>query len=197
MQTLERRALDSLVEQLLAKVGDARVLAPGGAVSVTDGEYVGTLRALLLEAFPGTPEPLLHALDPGLVVLRRAQEAPSEHVGLTESTLRVTKQYAEGVEDLAERYGDLLNMNIKRTRYLDTDLNGPALQFTDSFFAPRTVAGWRKLSRQFARLCESFHEVKQASGLKQSEIFYEHTDSHLIPAELVDRDGAPLELAPP
>ena len=195
MRSLERHALDSLVDQVLAQVGDARVLAPGDDVSVTDGAYVGTVRALVAEAFPGTPESLLHALDPGLVVLRRAEDEPSNAVGLTPSTLRVTKEYADGVDEMAERYGDLLNMTIKRSRYLDTDLNGPHLTLTDRFFAPRTVAGWRKLSRAFARLCESLHEVKQRSGLKQSEIFHEDRESHLLFARITDARGDELELA--
>ena len=55
MRSLEKRALDSLIQQLLTKIGDhARVVGPSGSLTALDDRYVGVLKHLLLEAY-GAP----------------------------------------------------------------------------------------------------------------------------------------------
>ena len=143
MRSLEKRALDSLIDQLLTKIGDhARVVGPNGALSALDDRYVGVLKHLLLEAFPETPEALLTSVRDDLIVVTRAIDAPSELVGFEPSTLRVTKTYAKGIDEWRAMYGDLLNVTIQPTRFLDTDLHEPYITFHESFFAARSISAY-------------------------------------------------------
>ena len=197
MRSLEKRALDSLIDQLLSNIGNhARVVGPSGSLTALDDRYVGVLKHLLLEAYPQTPEALLTSVRDDLIVVTRAIDAPSELVGFEPSTLRVTKTYSKGIDEWREMYGDLLNVTIQPTRYLDTDLHEPYITFHESFFAPRSITGWMKLSRHFARVCNAMEDLKRLSGLKQKEVFYDHRESNLIPAQFVDNRGELLELTP-
>ena len=197
MRSLERRALDSLIGQLLSKIGGhARVVGPNGSLTALDDRYEGVLKHLLLEAFPQTPEALLTSVRDDLIVVTRAIDAPSELVGFEPSTLRVTKTYAKSIEEWRETYGDLLNVTIQSTRHLDTDLHEPYITFHESFFAPRSITGWMKLSRHFARICDAMDNLKRLSGLKQKEVFYDDHNSNLIPAQFVDNRGELMELVP-
>ena len=58
---------------------------------------------------------------------------------------------------------------------------------------PNLVAA-AELSLSLARLCASMAEMKTLAGLKQSEVFYDDRDSHLIASQLVDTRGEILEL---
>ena len=166
MRTLGKRAIDNLIEQLLSTVGNARIVGPGGAFSPLDNKYVGVLKQLLLEAFPGTPESVLAGVREDLIVVTRAVEEPSTLVSFAPSHLRVANPYAGSVDALREKYSELLNVTIHPTRYLDTDLADPSIVFHESFFAQRSIRGWGKLSLYFARLCASMEEMAKASGLK-------------------------------
>ena len=110
--------------------------------------------------------------------------------------MRVTKTHHREISSLRDNFGTMLNITFQRSRYLDTDLENPCLRFSEDFFRPRSIAGWLKLSRHFAKLCAAMHEVKQRSGLKQAEIHHEHRYDHLVPVNFVTRHGDALELAP-
>jgi hypothetical protein len=195
-RSLAKRAIDTMIEQLLERIGDgAHVLGPGARVSVLDTVYVGTVKELLHLSFPGVPDEGLSELRSDLIVVRRGREAPSELVGLEPSVLRVSKANASSVDDLQQSVGDLLNVTVQPTRYLDTDWKGPQLTFDARFFVPRSIASWIKLSRHFARVCAAMGELKDRSGLAQRNVFHEGRDTQLIPATIVDARGEPLELA--
>ena len=105
-----------------------------------DAVYVGTLRSLLQDAFPGAPEMIFASVDEEKVVIKRSMkdEAPSALVGFEPSTLRVVKsKERDKVSAWHDTYGPLLNMTIQPSRYLETDLKGASLFFHESFFAPR------------------------------------------------------------
>ena len=196
MRSLERRAVDALVAQLLAKVGgDARVVGPGAALTPLDAAVVGVLKPLLLAAFPGTPEAVLSSVRDDLVVVTRVREAASDLVMFEPATLRVAQPHADGVEAWQDTYGELLHVTIQRGRHLDTDLNSPTLTFHEDFFAPRSIRGWAKLVLHFARLCASMDELRALSGLRQRDVYHEHRDGHLVPTQIVDAHGEPVELA--
>ena len=154
MRSLEKRALDSLIGQLLTKIGDhARVVGPNGALSALDDRYVGVLKHLLLEAFPETPEALLTSVRDDLIVVTRAIDAPSELVGFEPSTLRVTKTYAKGIDEWREMYGDLLNVTIQPTRFIDTDLREPYLHYVSRVVLCSSIHHW--MDEVIPTLCES------------------------------------------
>ena len=197
IRSLQKRAIDTLITQLLARVGeDAHVLGPGGAISPSDTRFIGVLKEMLLEAFPGTPEALLSSVRGDLIVVARARDSPSALVGFDPCTLRVASTNAPDLTQWRERFGELLNVTISPTKYLETDLKDPTLTFHESFFAPRSIAGWAKLSRHFARLCASMEELRSISGLKQKAVFYDDRDSHLVPAFFVSANGETLVLEP-
>ena len=196
MQSLERRALDTMISALLDKVGGhARILSPSQSFTALDETYVGVLKRLVLDAYPQTPEVLLHSLADDLIVVTRAlDEAPSELVGYEPCTLRVTKKHANGLDELQQAYGDLLNVTILSTRYLETDLRNPSITFDESFFKARSISGWAKLSRHFARVCAAMEELKNETGLKLKDVFHDEGESHLVPTQFVDGHGDTLEL---
>ena len=199
VKTLEKAALDNLIGQLLTKVGgDARVIAPNAALMPLDARYVGLLKSLLSESMPGVPDTLLSSVRPDLIVIQRAlsSEPPSDLVGFEPSTLRVVKSRAGNVEAWQETFGDLLNVSIVPSRFLETDLKDCALTFSDQFFAPRSIQGWMKLSRHFSRVTAALSELAQLSSLKQKDVFYDDRDSHFIYTNLVSAQGDPLELTP-
>ena len=43
LRSLEKRAVDELIQQLLGKIGDARVVGPNAPLTVLDAHYVGPL----------------------------------------------------------------------------------------------------------------------------------------------------------
>lgn len=195
MRSLEQHALGSLVDQILVRVGDnARVVAPGGALTPLDGVFVGVLKTLLLESFPGTPDALLSSLQEGLIVIARPHEEDSQLVTLGESRLRVGKEYWPPLKDTAEYYANALNMHIVPTRYQESDLRDPHFVFHDKFFRARSIKGWAKLSAHFARLCALLDDVKTLSGLKQQEVFHSERDTHLVYALITNSAGEELTL---
>ena len=61
-RSLQKRAVDSLISQLLSKIGDgAHVIGPGARLSVLDSHYVGPLKALLQERRLASLRPKLRA----------------------------------------------------------------------------------------------------------------------------------------
>lgn len=197
MRSLEKRALDSLTDQLLAQIPGARILGPGAPLSASDERYVGRLKTLLRDALPGVPDSILSSVHEDLVVVQRAREEPSQLVGWEPSVMRVIRgRSAEDVDSWQETYGDLLNISIQPSKFLETDLRGASLTFTDQFFSPRSIKGWQKLSLHLARACDAMAELMKASGLKQRDVTHEdHGDSHLIHTNLVSMSGDALELA--
>ena len=186
MRTLQKRSIDTIVEQLLANIGDgASILGPGA--SIADVQYVGSLRQLLSEA--GVPEPALAGVRPDLIVVKRLPPEPIDLVCFSPSVLRVANADDSTVAQLQSQYGDALNVTVQRTRFLETDLKSASLEFRDQFFAPRSILGWAKLSRQFARLCHAMLELKEKSRLDQRNVFYTDQESALIRSKLVGARG--------
>ena len=161
------------------------------------GNRPAILKTLLVGAIPGVPESILSSVDEDLIVVQRAREEPSDLVGWEPSVMRVIRgRAAEDIRTWQDAYGDILNISIQPSRYLETDLRGAALTFTDQFFAPRSIKGWQKLSLHFARVCDAMAELMKLSGLKQRDVTHEdHGDSHLIYTNLVSMSGDALELA--
>ena len=78
VRSLERRSIDSLVQQLFDRIGgENRIAGPGEALSPLDERYVGVLKLLLQEAFPGTPEEVFSSVKDDLIVVSRAAVQPS------------------------------------------------------------------------------------------------------------------------
>ena len=197
VRSIERRSIDSLVQQLFDRIGgENRIAGPGEALSPLDERYVGVLKLLLQEAFPGTPEEVFSSVKDDLIVVSRAAVQPSELVSFTPSTLRVAPPYSERVGDIQNKYASLLNLTVLPTRYLDTDLMDPNLLFSQGFFSERSIKGWARLSLTFARLCASMQEMAFASGLKQEHVFHGGT-SNLIPCRFSNRQGEEMELVAP
>ena len=195
VRSLEKRAVDSLIDQLLSKLPPARIVGPNASLSPLDDKYLGSLKRMLKGAIPGIPDALLSSVNDDLIVVTRAAEGAIELVGLEPSTLRVAPPFHDRVEELQEDFGELLNVEIQRGRHLDTDWQNPILTFTDQWFSPRSVRGWAKLSLYFARLCASVEEMKTRSGLKQKEVFYdERPSSNLIRSQLLSSTGEVMEL---
>ena len=123
MRPLQKRATDSLVEQMMAKIGRARIVGPNAPLSASDERYVGRLKDLLLEAFPGTPAEVFASVRDDLIVLARAQqETASPLAHFAPSVLRVPNADAEVLRHWNAEYGALLNVTVQRSRHLDTDL---------------------------------------------------------------------------
>ena len=197
LRSLEKQSLDALVQQVLAKVGsNARVLGPNAPLSPLDDRYIAPLKTLIREAIPGVPDSLLTSMRDDLIVVQRSLPEPSELVGFEPSILRVVKSRSGNVEAWQETYGDLLNVSIIPSRFLETDLKDCALTFSEQFFAPRSIQGWMKLSRHFSRVTAALSELAQISSLKQKDVFYDDRDSHFIYTNLVSAQGDPLELTP-
>ena len=196
IRSLEKQSLDALVQQVLAKVGsNARVLGPNAPLLPLDDRYIAPLKHLIREAIPGVPDSLLTSMRDDLIVVQRSLPEPSELVGFEPSVLRV-KSRATDVQAWQDTYGNLLNVTVQPSRLLETDLKDPYLTFSEDFFAPRTIQGWARLSRHFSRVCAAMAELATLSGLKQKEVFYESSDTHLILPNLVSNQGDELELAP-
>jgi hypothetical protein len=186
LRSLEKRAVDELIQQLLGKIGDARVVGPNAPLTVLDAHYVGPLKALLAEAIPGIPDPLLTSVRDDLIVVRRAPpEPPSALVGFYKSYLRVASPHSEAVDRLRADYGAVLNVDIQRTRLVETDWRDPVLTFSDRWFARRSLKGWSKLSLHLARLCARAEELKKRTGLRQEDVFYSDRDGNLLSAQMV------------
>ena len=82
VRSLEKRSVDSLIDQLLAGMGgDTRIIGPGASFSPLDGKYVGVLKQLLVASIPGIPEQLLSSVRDDLIVVTRIREEPSALVG--------------------------------------------------------------------------------------------------------------------
>ena len=190
VRTLEKKSLDSLIQQLLEKVGDnARVLGPGGRFSPLDTKFVGVLKQLLADSLPGIPEPLLSSVREDLIVVTRAVEEPSSLVSFGGSTMRLAKGYSGEAEELRNEYEDLLNVEIKSTKYVETDLSGAHIVFNEMFFAERSIKGWAKLGLYFARLTASMEDLARRSGLKPSGVSHGRSDSRLVYTHFEDRHG--------
>ena len=92
MPSLAKRSTDVLVEQLLASLAiPARVAGPGASLTVMDTAFVGTLKTLLREAYPGVPDEMWLALRDDLIVVAQAEEAPGNVVHYAPSVLRVRR----------------------------------------------------------------------------------------------------------
>ena len=198
MRSLEKRSVDTLIQQLFATRfgGRARIVGPGAPLSVLDERYAGPLKGLLAEAYPGVPESLWASMSDNLIVLARAAEEPSQVVGFEESTMRLVRSLSERAEEWQREYGDLLNVTIQPSRFMETDLRGASLTFSEQFFAPRSIQGWAKLSRHFARLCASMAELASISGLRQRDVGYTNRETNLIYTNLVSANNQPLEFTP-
>ena len=195
MRTLAKRAIDEMTAQLLAKVGEeARVLGPGAPLHCRMDRYVGPLFQLLTEAFPGVPDAALAAVRRDLIVVTSAPlDDEASVVGFQPSTLRVA---GADVAALQATYADGLNMTIQPSKYPLSDLAAPVLTLDETFFAPRSIEGWRKLTLRLARLCHALSEVKTAAKLRTSEIWHDgERNTHLIPLEVLGtRGGKDVEL---
>ena len=200
MRSLQKNALDNLVDQLVAKLGDVRIVAPNAPLAVSDERYLGTLKGLLLAAFPGTPPAAFSGLRDDLIVLARTRETRSDLAHFARSTLRVpNKVPQDALQRWRDAYGDLLSVDIFPTRHLEADLRNCSLVFREQFFAERSLESWAALTLKLARACAAFVELKSLSRLQAKEISRVGTDSHLVPARLERmRHGRAeeLELAP-
>ncbi|MDC0525414.1 hypothetical protein OAO87_00350 [bacterium] len=194
MSTLQKKATDALVDQLMDQIGNARIVAPHARFNALDGQYIGRLRDLLSQAFPGSPPELFHTIREDLIVISRDFSPPSTQlVRFDDSRLRVPKMTAERQEEL-ERYSALTSAEVLRTRYLDTDLADCALTFDEQWFASRSLEKWEKLAHTFARMTSAWVELKRESGLKNGFI-NEVAGTHLIPCRIVgNREGEEVEL---
>ena len=200
MRDLQRRATDSLIEQVLRQFEDAVVLGPGSRLGVLHERYEGRLIDLLHAAFPDTPESVFHRVRPDLVVVSRdLTPPPSGVVRFSDSVLRVPKGKASAavLREWQEAYA-LTNVTLRRTRYLDSDLHDCRLRFDKTLFVPRSFEAWARLSLGWARQCAAMLELKRLTGLKQKElIFSDGRDSSLVPATLYKRarrDGESVEI---
>ena len=200
MRPLQKRATDSLVEQLMARIGRARIVGPNAPLHVSDERYVGRLKDLLLQAYPGTPIEAFASVRDDLIVLARAQETRSELAHFEPSVLRVPNGDADTLRRWGAEFGALLNCTIQKGRHLETDLKGPSLTFHEQFFSPRSLEGWAALTLRLARACQAFVDLKVLSGLKSKSIFHTDRDTHLVHATFARTrhgESVPLELAPP
>ena len=182
-------------------VGHARIVGPGAPLTALDERYVGVLKLMLAESIPGIPIELLSSVDDRLIVVQQAREDPSDLVRFEPSMLRVVQSRAADIDTWRDKYGRLLNVTMKPTHYLESDLRGASLTFSEQFFAPRSILGWMKLARHFSRLCAAMAELMALAGLKQRDVIsidrYPSVDSTLIHASFVRANsGDPLELAP-
>lgn len=206
---LQKRALDSLIEQTLARVveadGDethheARIIAPGARFDPIDERYVGRLIDLLNDAFPDTPAPLFSRVRPDLIVVLRDYTPPSiKHlVRFADSRLRVAKPHQARMLPRKRMYSETLNMNVERGRHLETDMINAAMVFNESFFSPRSFKAWARLSRDFARMCAIMLEAKTLAGLSQRELIRtDGRNTSLVPASIqqtVKRDGESVDI---
>ena len=198
MRSLEKRALDSLIDQLLESIPGARIVGPGAQLSASDEKYVGTLKAMLQEAIPGIPDSLLLSVRDELIIVQLAREEPSSLVHWDPSVMRVVKDIdANEIQSWQETYGDILSIDIRPSKYLETDLKNASLTFSEQFFAPRSIQSWRKLSLHFARACDAMARLMTLSKLRQRDVRHEDRgDSHLIHTNLVSANGDALELTP-
>ena len=196
MRSLEKRALDSLIDQLLESIPGAHIVGPGAPLTALDEKYVGTLNAMLQEAMPGIPDGLLSSVRDELIVVQRAREEPSSLMRWEPSVMRVVKNIdASEIQSWQETYSDILSIDIRPSKYLETDLKNASLTFSEQFFAPRSIQSWRKLSLHFARTCDAMARLMVLSKLKQRDVTHEdHGDSHLIHTNLVSANGDALEL---
>jgi hypothetical protein len=196
IRSLEKRSLDTLISQLFSRIGgEVRIVGPGGALTALDERYMGLLKQLLLESFPGIPDDLLGTVRDDLIVVARATEDASTLVSFTPSTLRLSRDHAHKAEELSAKYSRLLNVDIQPTRYLDTDLEDARLVFGEELFVNRSIKGWVRLSLYFARLCASMEALRGESGLKQGEVSHSGRETHLIPAEFASRLGEEMQLS--
>jgi hypothetical protein len=184
MRTLEKRSLDSLVAQV---VGDGRVLAPGASISPLDYKYEGTLKQLLKDAFPNTPE-VVFAVRDDLIVVSRVNDTPSEVVRFSGSQLRLSKYHSHKVNEL-QHYAQLLNVTVHPTQLLESDILDLSLVLDESFFVPRSIKGWARLSLYFARLCAAMEELASQAAIKDI------VGTGLVPITLLDRRGDEMRLA--
>ena len=197
-RSLEKRALDSLIAQLLSKLDSpARIVGPNASLSPLDDRYIGPLKLLLMEAIPGIPEPLLSGVRDDLIVVTRANNwkavdplnpAP-DLVSFGASTLRLSKAHAKLADELDEEYGDVLAVEVRPSRYIETDLVDTHLVFHEHFFAPRSIKSWARLALYFARLTAKMEELAKRSGLKPSGVISGRSDNHLVHSQFQDRFG--------
>jgi hypothetical protein len=197
VESLQTRATDVLIDQLLERIGDdARVVRAGGRLGVLDSVYVGALRDLLEEAFPDTPSELFHRVRSDWIVVSRDLTPPdTKAVRYDESRLRVPKLSSDLREAWTETYGALTGAEIVSTRHLDADLHRCTLVFDRRFFRPKSIVGWARLARTFARMTAAWVELKRESGLRQNLVENEGSNSHQILSRLVEMvDGEEIEL---
>ena len=198
MRSLEKLSLDSLINQLLESIPGARIMGPGAPLSASDDKYVGILKALIQEAIPGVPDTLLSSVRDDLIVVQRAREQSSSLLQWEPSVMRVVKHIDNSeIQSWQETYGDILSIDIRPSKYLETDLKNASLTFSEQFFAPRSIQSWRKLSLHLARACDAMAQLMTLSRLKQRGVTHEdHGESHLIHTNLVGAEGEALELTP-
>ena len=198
VRSLEKRSIDSLVAQLFSQMGgDLRIVGPNAALTPLDARYVGVLKQLLQELIPGIPTDLLSTVRDDLIVISRATESVSTLVSFAPSVLRLSRDHSHKAEHLQSKYGELLNVTVQASRYVDSDMEGPKLRFGEEFFLNRSFKGWTRLSSYFARLCAAMEELRAESGLKQSEVSHGDRETNLVPATFVNRLGEEMELITP
>jgi len=190
VRSLEKRAVDNLIDQLLHQVGeDARIVGAGGALSVLDCKYVGTVKQMLVDAIPNIPEQLLSSVRDDLIVVTRAVEDSSSLVSFGPSTMRLARAHSTRAEELRGDFGDLLNVEIEPSRYLETDLSDAHLVFNELFFAERSLKSWGKVTRHLARLVGWMEELQRRSGLKTTAISHGRSDKHSVYTRFETRHG--------
>jgi hypothetical protein len=155
------------------------------------------LKQLLQELIPGIPTDLLSTVRDDLIVISRATESVSTLISFAPSVLRLSRDHSHKAEHLQSKHGELLNITVQPTRYVDSDMEGPKLRFGEEFFLNRSFKGWTRLSVYFARLCAAMEELRAESGLKQREVSHGDRETHLIPTQFVNRQGEEMELITP
>ena len=189
MKSLAKQSLDTLVETLLSELNaHVRVIAPGAPFTVLDSYYVGNLKQLLLEKYPGVPDSVFHQLRDDLIVVERNLSAPSRALTRFEpAILRVNKDVVTNQtrDELQEIYESLTNVTVKRHRYLPPDLpdlTGVALHFSPHFFSPKSFDRWQKVTQELARQVAAYAELKKKVGLSQKNVANEGVDHTLVQA---------------
>eukprot|EP00966_Prymnesium_polylepis_P306527 7083167-Prymnesium_polylepis.2 len=110
VRSLEKRSIDSLVEQLFTQM-------------------------------EGIPTDLLSTVRDDLIV-SRVTESASTLIAFAPSVLRLSQDHSHKAQQLQTKYGELLNVTVQASRYVDSDMEGPKLRFGQDFFINRSFKGW-------------------------------------------------------
>ena len=201
VRTLEKRAIDTLVDQLFSQIGNnPRMVGPEGSFSPLDDKYVGVLRLLLQQFIPNIPDSVLQSVREDLIVVtQHVLENPSQIVSVGQSRLRVGKQYHHNINEIKSKYAELLKLEVTPSPYNDTDIDfsEASIIFQDTFFAARSIKGWCRLSLYFARLCASMDQLSAKAGLKGESVFHSDRETHLLFTGFVSSNGQEMELITP